>query len=124
MKKVKNIYTTQGEQVPSAHGGKGSIQVYRPFDIKDFQSNWHFIDFAIIPPGCSIGSHQHGQNEELYFIVKGTGIMTMDDQVFRVQAGDLILNKPGSSHGLENVSGEYIKLFVVECFLQGKMSPL
>ena len=65
-------------------------------------------------PGTSIGYHQHGENEELYVILEGSGTMTVNGETSKVQAGDVIVNKPGWSHGLENTSETTIKLLVFE----------
>ena len=110
---VKNIYkmTLQEE---SAHKGKGTIKVIRSFDVTDFDSSWHFVDYAVIPPGSSIGRHAHGDDEELYFIIDGSGTMTVNDEIRRVSKGDLILNKRNMTHGLENDSNVDLHILVVE----------
>src|SRR5437879_11430010 len=104
-----------------AHGGKGEIQSNRPFVSRDFESALHFVDFVIVPPGTSIGIHQHGANEELYFIVRGSAIMTVNGVEHQVEEGDLILNKPGWSHGLRNEGSGAVEILVIEVGLSHEL---
>ena len=53
----------------------------------------------ILQPGSSIGYHLQ-KEDEIYYIVSGTGEMKMNGEVFAVTAGDAILTRPGSSHSL------------------------
>jgi mannose-6-phosphate isomerase-like protein (cupin superfamily) len=50
-------------------------------------------------PGSAIGYHLQ-KEDEVYYILDGEGVMQMNGDSFRVTAGDAILTRPGSSHGL------------------------
>lgn len=97
-----------------AHGGNGHIRSTRAFSSDEFESLWHFVDYAIIPPGSSIGEHRHGNNEEMYFILEGRATMRINGQDFEVKPGDLILNRSGWKHGLRNESSIEVRILVVE----------
>jgi mannose-6-phosphate isomerase-like protein (cupin superfamily) len=97
-----------------AHGGEGRIGFHRVFEASDFQGPWNFVDYAVLPPGASIGTHRHGRNEELYLVLEGEGTMHLDGQSFPVRAGHVVLNRPGGEHGLVNTSPAPLRLFVVE----------
>ena len=86
----------------------------RPLTGSDVAGPWHFVDYAVLPPGSSIGLHEHGDDEELYFILEGEGMMTVDEECRRVRKGDLILNRPGGTHGLKNDSDQALSILVVE----------
>ena len=96
----------------NAHGGKGSILFRRCWDKDTFQTNWEFIDHCILPPGTSIGYHQHNMIEEVYFLVSGKGRSTVNDTTWEVKAGDAIPCTIGDSHGLYNNSDQEIELVV------------
>jgi mannose-6-phosphate isomerase-like protein (cupin superfamily) len=97
------------------HGGQGEIFFRRIAARKDLDGPCNYIDYAEIPPGCTIGPHQHEPGEEEFFLIlSGEGEMSRDDDVFRVRAGDLIRNRPGGSHGLSNVGSDVIRLFVIQ----------
>jgi mannose-6-phosphate isomerase-like protein (cupin superfamily) len=95
-----------------AHEGVGRINVARPFDTLDFETDMMFVERVEMPPGTSIGIHRHGDDEELYFILAGSGRMVVDGREYRVRAGDLVLNRRGGSHGLLNDSDDPIELLV------------
>lgn len=102
-----------------AHAGEGEIAFVRPFEGEDFETDMAFIDYVEIPPGCSIGRHQHGNNEEVYFIVSGTGCMTTNGVDHRVETGDLILNRPRWEHGLHNDGEKPLAVLVWEVARRG-----
>jgi quercetin dioxygenase-like cupin family protein len=103
----------------TAHGGDGKILFHRPFDGDAFEGPWNFVDYAVLPPGSSIGLHSHGDNEELYLVLEGSGTMQLDGRELRVEKGSLVLNRRGGSHGLRNDGDVPLKLFVVEVAIGG-----
>jgi mannose-6-phosphate isomerase-like protein (cupin superfamily) len=54
----------------------------------------------VLHKGSAIGYHLQ-KEDEVYYIVSGEGEMKMNDKTFKVKAGDAILTRPGSSHGLQ-----------------------
>ena len=65
----------------------------------------------ILHPGASIGYHLQ-KDDEIYYIVSGTGEMKMNGQVFSVSKGDAILTRPGSSHGLTPTGKEDLVVII------------
>jgi mannose-6-phosphate isomerase-like protein (cupin superfamily) len=75
----------------------------------------NFIDFSIVPPGADIGLHRHGMdNEEIYVVISGRGIMHLDGQEFEVGPGHVMVNRPGGTHALKNTGETDLRLVVVE----------
>jgi mannose-6-phosphate isomerase-like protein (cupin superfamily) len=109
----KNIFEVPLESV-IAHEGQGYIQFKRMLHTEEFEGSWHFVDYAVIPSGCSIGEHRHGRNEELYFILEGRAIMRINNQEYEVKPGDLVLNRSGWKHGLRNENSSEVRILVVE----------
>jgi ADP-ribose pyrophosphatase len=82
-----------------AHGGEREISFARVHERAG--GPLRFIDFSVLAPGADIGCHTHtDDNEELYVIVEGRGLMSLDGEEFEVQPGDVILNRAGGSHGV------------------------
>ncbi|MFC2037380.1 cupin domain-containing protein [Chloroflexota bacterium] len=99
---------------PAGHSlGPEPVLFGEAFGEQDFSGNWGFVEYVTVPVGSAIPVHRHDQDEELYFIFEGEGILTLDDQEVRVGAGDLAACRLGSSHGLRNTSKQEIKLIVV-----------
>ncbi len=101
-----------------AHGGRGTILFKRILDGRDLEGAWHFVDYAVLPPGTSIGRHTHGEDEELYLVLEGEGEMELDGEVFPVRKGSVILNRRGGTHSLRNGSNAPLEIFVVEVGLK------
>jgi len=66
----------------------------------------------VLHPGATIGYHAQTK-DEVYYILSGRGLMTMDGQDFEVAPGDAMLTRVGSSHGLKQQGDEDLVLMVV-----------
>ncbi len=98
-----------------AHGGVGEIRFARLASAAALDGPCNFIDLAELAPGVSIGQHTHAAGEEeFYLVLEGSGVMTRDDETFRVGTGDLIRNRPGGRHGLVNDGDVPLRIFVFE----------
>ncbi len=115
-------YTTMDRSllhpISGSHEGKGDVLFRRMWDKDDFMTNWEFIDHYVIPPGTSIGYHRHNKTEEIYYVVKGSGRMTVNDHTWNVTAGDAIPCSLGDSHGLFNNGAEDIELISCACSIK------
>ena len=67
----------------------------------------------VLPAGASVGRHHHLKTEEIYYILSGTGRMTVGDESSMVEAGDAIFIPRGLTHTLENTGAEPIHLLLV-----------
>ena len=101
----------------SSHDGDGSVSVQNVFQPSDFQGGWDHAVRVVMPAGTSIGIHKHELNEEMYIILKGGGSMTVDGREHRVREGDMILNRPGGTHGLTNDTDADIELLIIQASL-------
>ena len=110
---VRNFLETPSK-IQAIHEGIGRGKTTRVFNATDFDTPLKFIDYLEMEPGSSIGNHRHGENEEVYVVLSGGGVMVVNGERRVVKTGDVILNKPGWQHGLENTSQESLKLFVFE----------
>ncbi len=57
-------------------------------------------------PGRKMRIHKHLNNDELIFIHKGEGTLTLDDQSIQVKTGDVAFIPKGTWHGLDNTGKE------------------
>jgi uncharacterized cupin superfamily protein len=66
--------------------------------------------YDVIPPGkCGCPFHSHRAEEEMFFIVRGNGLLRYGNETRRVRAGDFVCcptGGPESAHQLVNDSGE------------------
>jgi mannose-6-phosphate isomerase-like protein (cupin superfamily) len=99
------------------HGGNGAISFRRLLSEEAFASAIDFVDLSIVPAGCTIGQHSHHDSEELYFIVSGTPLVTIDGRSRRLARGDLSVVRSGQWHDLINDTAEPVEIFVVQVHL-------
>ena len=67
----------------------------------------------ILPPGASVGRHHHVLTEEVYYILLGSGVMTVGDETRAVGAGDAIFIPRGHAHTLENTGQTPMTILLV-----------
>jgi oxalate decarboxylase/phosphoglucose isomerase-like protein (cupin superfamily) len=60
--------------------------------------------YTVIYPGCRTRGHSHADREEVYYFIKGSGIMVVDDEEMAVTAGDTLYLKPGPFHATINTT--------------------
>lgn len=100
--------------VHGVHGTEGVSQWKCFARRNDLFGSWEAVEWAGIPPGGISGEHVHSRTEELYFIVSGTGIISLDGKEHPVKAGDVILSGLGTRHGLRNVGPNELHWLVIE----------
>jgi mannose-6-phosphate isomerase-like protein (cupin superfamily) len=61
---------------------------------------------ATLPPGAATEAHRHPRTEEIYYILRGAGRMTVGAKEREVGPGDGILIPPGTRHTIRNIGAE------------------
>jgi mannose-6-phosphate isomerase-like protein (cupin superfamily) len=94
---------------PGPHQGGGQSVGYTFFDkVPGYKFAFRK---RVLKPGAAIGYHLQ-KEDEVYYVLGGTGKMTINGKEFPVKAGDAILTRPGSSHGLVQTGGEDLTLII------------
>jgi uncharacterized cupin superfamily protein len=71
---------------------------------------------AIAPGKPAYPRHNHRVNEEMFFVLEGSGEVRIGDEKFPVRAGDVIACPPGgleSAHQLRNTGSTELKVLAV-----------
>jgi hypothetical protein len=82
-----------------------------------------YMDLHILQPDCGIGIHRHRDNQEVFLLLQGRGLMIMGDWALHEKRGrafesrtmlpgDLALCKTGQLHALYNTLDEPTSLFM------------
>jgi len=104
--------------VKSLNGGKGTVQYRRALDPTIFLGDWAYVDHASLSPGASIGPHRHTEVAEVYYVMKGQGIVKISSQGKReetaaIHNGDAIPIQLNEVHSFENTGSEPLEFMVV-----------
>ena len=95
---------------PGPHNGGGSSTGYSFFsNARDFKTVFRK---RVLHKGSAIGYHPQNE-DEVYYVVSGKGEMVMNGETFKVSAGDAVLTRPGSSHGLKQMGDSDLSLIIV-----------
>jgi mannose-6-phosphate isomerase-like protein (cupin superfamily) len=94
---------------PGPHSGRGQTIGYSFF--KDTPKLGMVFRKRALKPGSAIGYHEQHE-DEIYYVLSGRGMMTIDDKVFEVGPGSAILTRPGSSHGLKQIGTEDLVILI------------
>jgi mannose-6-phosphate isomerase-like protein (cupin superfamily) len=97
------------KQEPGTHNGGGQTIGYSFFS-KTPKLGLVFRKRAF-KPGSGIGYHLQ-KEDEIYYVLSGRGRMTIDGKEFDVVAGDAVLTRPGSSHGLKQVGNDELVILI------------
>lgn len=94
---------------PGTHNGGGETIGYSFFK-KAPRLGLVFRKRAL-KPGSGIGYHEQ-KEDEIYYVLSGRGMMTIDGKSFEVGPGTAVLTRPGSSHGLKQVGDENLVIMI------------
>ena len=81
-------------------------------DSKCLQTMWKCWT-TNVPSGIELKPHVHEDHEQIYYIIKGSGIISVGNEERAVKAGDCIYMPTDVPHGFKNNSSEEVELFTV-----------
>jgi quercetin dioxygenase-like cupin family protein len=64
-----------------------------------------------LKPGSGIGLHTQ-KEDEIYYVLSGTGTMTLDGKTVNVTPGTAVLTRTGSSHSLRQTGNDDLVILI------------
>ncbi|MCX7710769.1 MAG: cupin domain-containing protein [Clostridia bacterium] len=110
IKKAEQMVREIREQM---RGGKGSVEIAHIFNQDELKGKTRLCAKITLNPGCSIGIHEHVNEEEIFYIIKGKALVEDNGIKQEVQAGDAIVTGGGASHAIENTGNEPLEIMAV-----------
>ena len=102
------------EVVENMAGGVGKAYRYHIVSKDELFGHGRMYAKVVLPPGSTIGWHQHIHETEPYYILSGEGTFIDNDQSKTlVHAGDICATGYGKFHGLENKTDEPVELIAL-----------
>jgi len=113
---TKNINVIKEER-SNMRGGKGTITIEHWFTPSDFGAKVRLCCRMIIPPGASLGTHVHENEDEVYIVLAGSGLIEENGEWVPIATGDAILTGHNGSHGVENNSEQPLVIAaMISCY--------
>ncbi|MFC1548719.1 cupin domain-containing protein [Candidatus Omnitrophota bacterium] len=94
-------------------GGDGQVVIRHFFKKEEINAPCRLCAELSIPPGGSIGVHEHLNEDEIFIIQKGKGVIISDEREIEVEAGDSILTGRGASHAVKNTGDKDLLITAV-----------
>ncbi len=97
--------------------GNGTVTLHHFFKPEEITAKSRLCARLALPPGASIGPHQHTGEDEVYIITSGSGLLDDGNARTPVTAGDAILTGHGESHSILNTGTNELELIaVIMCY--------
>jgi mannose-6-phosphate isomerase-like protein (cupin superfamily) len=106
------------------NGGKGTAQYRRALPPSTFAGPWSYVDHLLLPPGASTGPHSHRGVAEFYYVMSGSGSVTISGgrgggggagggDTAAIRVGDAIPIQLGEVNSFENNGTEPLEMMIV-----------
>lgn len=101
---------SQKQEILNMRGGEGKV-----FIEKLVPTLAHMKMYAriTIPSGSSIGFHFHESDEEMMYVLSGSGVITAGSEKITINEGTINITKQNESHAIKNVFLEDLILLAV-----------
>ncbi len=94
---------------PGTHNGGGQTIGYSFF--KKAPNLKLVFRKRALKPGSGIGLHEQ-REDEIYYVLSGRGVMTLDGKTVEVTPGTAVLTRTGSSHSLKQTGDEDLVILI------------
>jgi mannose-6-phosphate isomerase-like protein (cupin superfamily) len=76
---------------------------------------------VVLEPGEAPPLHVHHDTEQIFYVIEGTGVLSIgDDKTFPVQPGDVVRIPRSTYHRIQCNSAQPLRYLSVDCFVGGK----
>ncbi len=93
--------------------GTGSVELLHVFRQAELHGKARLFARLRLRKGSSIGFHRHDGEEEIFYILSGSGVVDDDGTSTRVGAGDAVLTGGGAGHAIANQDDQPLELMAV-----------
>lgn len=103
IKRKEELLTIEKEGL---RNGKGIVKLQHIIEGDELKGKGSLFARITIPKGNSIGKHDHTEDFEVYYILKGNGRVFDNGELVDVFEGDVVYTTDGNEHYIENIGEE------------------
>ena len=101
------------QEIENSYSGEGVTQTKHIIIGNELRKNSELFGKIILKKNASIGVHQHGNDFEVYYILKGKGILIENDEVMEVKGGDTIYTSNNQKHLIKNTGYDDLEFIAI-----------
>ncbi len=94
-------------------GGNGTIHIKHVVDQDILCDKGRLYAQITVEPGCSIGSHEHVNEKEIFYILSGQAQVTDNGIKRTLNPGDVLVTGHESSHAVENTGAVNLEMMAL-----------
>ena len=114
---IRNEKEMKKDVKKNMRDGNGVVTITHLFNNDELKSDTRLCAKLTLPPGASIGFHNHIDEEEVFYILTGRGKVDDNGKIREVSVGDAILTGGGAGHSIECISEVPLEIMaVIGCF--------
>ncbi len=83
-------------------GGDGTVKIINYAEKEEINGKCRLMAKIVLEPGCSIGEHTHENEEEIFYIIKGTATYFDNGEWKELRDGDSAICLGGQTHSISN----------------------
>ena len=110
---IKKPNEMKQEVKQAMRGGDGSAIITHLLNSEEYNGKARMIAKILLKPGCSIGYHQHENEEEIFHILSGEALYNDNGQEKVSHSGDSTVTLGGQSHSIANKGDKDVELVAI-----------
>lgn len=107
---IEQMARVPWQEFPGHFGGALSKMLVGPGNSGSARIDFRISRYA---PAAHVAEHAHQVQEQIYYVLEGEGVLTVDGAPRLMRAHDYVYLPPGVRHGFTNTGLESLVFFVV-----------
>ena len=103
---IKNKSEMTTEKRENMRGGDGVVAITNILEKGEYKGATRLLGTITLVPGASIGAHIHENEEEVFYIIKGTATYDDNGKTEILHEGDSCICLSGEKHSIANREAE------------------
>ena len=99
--------------VASMDGGQGTVMYRRALQPTIFSTPWTYVDHLLLPPGTSVGASSKDGLSEAFYVLAGSGEITVAGETAPIHAGDAIPVDIGQTRAIRATGNAPLELMAI-----------
>lgn len=104
----------QAVEYKNIRGGIGEVEMHKILNGADeMYGKGRMFCRMVVPPGNTLGLHEHSGDNEIFYVLSGSGVYHDNGTTVVLQPGDTAVCNDGGTHALENTGDEPLEMIAL-----------